>query len=150
MSTAAKPAALTLEEARRILGEMGAPCVQDLGITVEAVAANRVRLRMTNSPYVRHGGGVVCGQSIMSLADTAMVVALSAAHGRFVPMTTVTQTTHFLRAIREGDVVAECRILRMGRNLAFGEVMIFAEGGIDPAVQVTSTYALIGEKAKPA
>jgi uncharacterized protein (TIGR00369 family) len=141
---------LTLEEARRILSEIGAPCVQDLGITVDAVADNRVRLRMANTPYVRHGGGVVCGQSLMSLADTAMVIALSAAMGRFLPMTTVTQTTHFLRAIREGDIVAECRILRMGRNLAFGEVMIFAEGGIDPAVQVASTYALIGDKAKPA
>ena len=147
----AKPAAaLTLEEARRILSEMAAPCVQDLGITVEAVAPHRVRLKMRNGAHVRHAGGVVCGQSLMSLADTAMVIALSAALGRFVPMTTVTQTSHFLRAIREGDVVAECRILRMGRNLVFGDVMIYAEGGIDPAVQVTSTYAMIGEKARPA
>ena len=138
--------ALTLDEARRILAEMAAPCVRDLGIGVDAVAANRVRLRMPNSPAVRHGGGVVCGQALMSLADTAMVIALSAALGRFQPMTTVTQTTHFLRAIRAGDVVAECRILRMGRSLAFGEVMIYAEGGIDPAVQVTSTYALVGDQ----
>ena len=50
------------------------------------------------------------------------------------------------RSIREGDIVAECRILRMGRNLAFGEVLIYGEGGIDPAVQVTSTYALLGSK----
>lgn len=143
---AAGATALTLGEANRILAEMGAPCVRELGLTVEAVSTNKVRLRMRNTPHVRHGGGVVCGQSLMSLADTAMVVALSAAMGRFLPMTTVTQTTHFLRAIRDGDVIAECRILRMGRNLAFGEVMIYAEGGIDPAVQVTSTYALIGEK----
>jgi len=103
-----------------------------------------VRLRMANAPVVRHGGGVVCGQALMSLADTAMVIAISARLGRFEPMTTVTQTSHFLRPIREGDAIAECRILRMGRNLAFGEVLIYAEGGIDPAVQVTSTYALIG------
>jgi uncharacterized protein (TIGR00369 family) len=148
----AKPAEtkLTLEEARRILREMAAPCVQDLGITVDAVAANRVRLKMGNSAHVRHAGGVVCGQALMSLADTAMVVALSASLGRFLPMTTVTQTAHFLRSIREGDVVAECRILRRGRNLAFGEVMIYAEGGIDPAVQVAATYALIGDKTAPA
>lgn len=147
--SAAAPAAtpLTLDEANRILGSMAAPCVRELGLSVEAIAGNKVRLKMPNTPQVRHGGGVVCGQALMSLADTAMVIALSAALGRFLPMTTVTQTTHFLRAIRDGDVVAECRILRMGRNLAFGEVMIYAEGGIDPAVQVTSTYALIGEKA---
>lgn len=147
MATKTAVSALTLDEANRILGEMGAPCVRELGLTVEAVAANRVRLKMRNTPHVRHGGGVVCGQSLMSLADTAMVIALSAAMGRFLPMTTVTQTTHFLRAIRDGDVIAECRILRMGRNLAFGDVMIYAEGGIDPAVQVTSTYALMADKA---
>ena len=152
MSAVAKtaPAALTLDEARRILGEMAAPCVRELGITVDAVAANRVRLKMRNGPHVRHGGGMVCGQALMSLADTAIVVALSAALGRFLPMATVTQTAHFLRSIREGDVVAEGRILRMGRSLAFGDVMIYAEGGIDPAVQVTSTYALTGDKATPA
>jgi uncharacterized protein (TIGR00369 family) len=147
MSAAKTPAPLTLDEANRILGAMGAPCVRELGLTVEAVAGTKVRLKMPNTPHVRHGGGVVCGQSLMSLADTAMVIGVSAALGRFQPMTTVTQTTHFLRAIREGDVVAECRILRIGRSLAFGEVMIHAVGGIDPAVQVTSTYALIGEKA---
>lgn len=138
--------ALTLEEARRLLTEVGARCVLDLGITVEAVSANRVRLGMKNAAYVRHSGGVVCGQSLMALADTAMVIGISAALGRFMPMTTVTQTTHFLRAIRDGDVVAECRILRTGRSLVFGEVLIYAAGGIDPAVQVASTYALIGSK----
>ena len=146
MSAVDKTAAavLTLEEARRLLATMPAPCVRDLGLAVEAVAANRVRLRMPNGPHVRHHGGVVCGQALMALADTTMVLALSAALGRFLPMTTVTQTSHFLRSIREGDVVAEGRILKMGRNLAFGDVMIYGEGGIDPAVQVTSTYALIG------
>lgn len=138
--------ALTLEEARRILVEVGAPCVRDLGITVDAIAANRVRLSMKNTSAVRHSGGVVCGQSLMSLADTAMIIAISAALGRFMPMTTVTQTSHFLRAIRDGDVIAECRIMRMGRSLAFGEVLLYATGGIDPAVQVTSTYALLGSK----
>jgi uncharacterized protein (TIGR00369 family) len=139
-------AALTLEEARRILAEMAAPCVVALGISVDAVTEKRVRLRMPNAPAVRHAGGVVCGQSLMALADTAMVLAISARLGRFEPMTTVTLTSHFLRPIREGDAVAEGRILRMGRSLAFGEVLIYAEGGIDPAVQVASTYALTGAK----
>lgn len=137
---------LTLDEARHILDEVGAACLRPLGLVVDAIADSHVRLRMPNTPALRHAGGVVCGQSIMSLADTAMVIGVSAKLGRFAPMTTVTQTTHFLRSIRDGDVLAECRILRMGRNLAFGEVMITAEGGIDPAVQVTSTYALLEKK----
>ncbi|MCW5773749.1 MAG: PaaI family thioesterase [Rhodospirillaceae bacterium] len=146
VTTMAARHTLTLDEAQRIIAEMGAPCLAPLGFVVDAVADSHVRLRMPNTPALRHGGGVVCGQSIMSLADTAMVIGVSAKLGGFAPMTTVTQTTHFLRSIREGDVLAECRILRMGRNLAFGEVMIRAEGGIDPAVQVTSTYALLEKK----
>lgn len=143
-----KPAetALTLDEARRILDEVGAQFVRDLGLVVEAISGNRARLSMKNTPALRHAGGVVCGQSLLAMADTAMVIGISAALGRFMPMSTVTQTAHFLRSIREGDVIAECRILRMGRSLAFGDVMIYAKGGIDPAVQVTSTYALLGSK----
>jgi uncharacterized protein (TIGR00369 family) len=144
---AAKQPVLTLDAARSILAEMVARCVRDLGIRIDAVDANRVKLRMANVPALRHSGGVVCGQALMSLADTAMVLGISAKLGRFQPMTTVTQTTHFLRAIRDNDVLAECRILRMGRNLAFGEVQIFAEGGIVPAVQVASTYMLLADKA---
>lgn len=141
---------LTLDEARTIMREQFAPCVTALGIAVDAVTATGARLVMPNAPAIRRSGDTVCGQALMTLADTAMVFGVSAALGGMRPMTTVTQTTHFLRAIRDADIVAECRILRKGRNLVFGEVLIFAAGSSEPAVQVTSTYALIDTKPRSA
>ena len=46
----------------------------------------------------RHGG-IVCGQALMALADTSMVIAILAANRGYRPMTTVDQTTHFMRAV---------------------------------------------------
>ena len=83
----------------------------------------------------------------MSLADTAMVFAVSAAGGGYRPMTTVDQTTHFLRPVAKADALAEARIVRMGRSMAFGRVTITTEGDARPAATVQTAYALLGDKA---
>ena len=49
-------------------------------------------------------GGVVCGQALMALADTSMVLAIVSANRGYRPMTTVDQTTHFMRAVSSSDV----------------------------------------------
>jgi uncharacterized protein (TIGR00369 family) len=77
----------------------------------------------------------------MAAADTAMIVAISAALGEFRPMTTVSLNISFMRPVRKGDVLVTARVLRMGRNLVFGEVELFDEEG-KMAVHATTTYAL--------
>ena len=62
-------------------------------------------------------GDVVCSQALMALADTAMVIACSAAWNGYRPMSTIDQTTHFLRPVNF-DVVADARVVRIGRNTA--------------------------------
>ena len=59
-------------------------------------------------------GGVVCGQALTALADSAMVVACSAAWNGYRPMTPIDQTMHFLRPVNF-DVVADARVVRIGR-----------------------------------
>ncbi len=91
-----------------------------------------------------HGGGVMCGQTMMSAADSAMVLAVTSKLGEFKPMTTVQLQTSFLRPIpgdaAEAKVVA--RVLRMGRNLVFGEIEVLdAKGQL--AAHATTTYALL-------
>ena len=57
----------------------------------------------------------------MALADSAMVVACSAAWNGYRPMSTIDQTTHFLRPATF-DVIADARVVRIGRNTSFGRV----------------------------
>ena len=123
-----------------------APWLRGLNVTVEEIGAKRAVLRMKFGDHLCRAGGVICGQALMSLADTAMVFAVIGAGGRYRPMTTVGQTTSFMKAISSADVLAEARVVRLGRTLAFGEIYMRSEDRDEPAVQVTSTVALLPEK----
>ncbi len=130
------------QAAERLLAEVFAPWVRDLGLSVERVEADAAVLRMRFSARLCRDNGVVCGQALMSLADTAMVFAVSAACGAYRPMTTVDQTMHFLRPVMT-DALAEARVLRLGRSMAFGRITISTEGDSSPAAAAQTAYALL-------
>ena len=132
-----------VEEAQRFLKDGFAPWVQDLNITIEAVGPEGAVLRMAYGDHLVREGGTICGQALMSLADTAMVFAVCGANGGFRPMTTVSQSTNFMRAISNVDVIADAKVMRLGRTMAFGEIYLRGADRDDPSVQVTSTNALL-------
>ena len=125
-----------------LLDRVLAPWVRSLALKPVSVSDDSATLRLPFSGEFRHSGGVICGQVFMAAADTAMIVAISAALGEFRPMTTVSLNISFMRAVRKGDVLVTARVLRMGRNLVFGEVELHDEEG-KMAVHATTTYALI-------
>ncbi|CAM2191116.1 Uncharacterized domain 1-containing protein [Paraburkholderia kururiensis] len=127
---------------RSLLDRVLAPWVKALALTPVSVGEEGATLRLPFSGELRHAGGVICGQVFMAAADTAMIVAVSAALGEFRPMTTVSLNISFMRPVRKGDVLVTARVLRMGRNLVFGEVELFDEDG-KMAVLATTTYALL-------
>lgn len=125
-----------------LLDRVLAPWVRSLALKPVSVSDDSATLRLPFSGEFRHSGGVICGQVFMAAADTAMIVAISAALGEFRPMTTVSLNISFMRAVRKGDVLVTARVLRMGRNLVFGEIELHDEEG-KMAVHATTTYALI-------
>jgi len=100
-------------------------------------------LRMPFSDRLCRQGGVVCGQALMALADTSMVMAILSAMGGFRPMTTVDQTTHFLKAVNSSDVVADARVVRLGRTMSFGRVTLSAANDGKPVAMVSSAFAML-------
>lgn len=134
---------LTIADAETMLADYFADWVQALNIRFDTLAPEGVALRMPLSESLYRVGGTVCGQALMALADTTMVFTFSAALGGYRPMTTVNQSTNFMKPISNTDVIARGRPLRIGRSMAFGEVLLYADGADSPAVQVTSTYALL-------
>ncbi|HXZ09577.1 MAG TPA: PaaI family thioesterase [Paraburkholderia sp.] len=127
---------------RELLDRVLAPWVRALALSPVKVDEESATLRLPFSGELRHAGGVICGQVFMAAADTAMVVAISAALGGFKPMTTVSLNISFMRAVRKGDVLITARVLRLGRNLVFGEVELFDDED-RMAVHATTTYALL-------
>lgn len=145
---AAGAAGFDLAAAQRLLAEAFAPWVCDLGLSVERIDAGAggepgALLRMRFSDRLCREGGVVCGQALMAFADTAMMLAVSTASGRYRPMTTVDQTTHFLKPVSSADVLADARIARLGRTMAFGRVTLTSAADNKPVAIVSSAYALL-------
>ncbi len=140
--------------ATRILGEIFSPWVLDLGLAVERLETAPppgapadwqpgVVLRMPFSDRLCRHGGIVCGQAVMGLADAAMVMAIIAAARGYRPMTTVDQTTHFLKAVTSSDVLAEARVVRLGRTMSFGRVSLSAADDGKPVAMVSSAFAML-------
>ncbi len=130
--------------AEQMLTSVFARWIQELDLSIESLDADGAILRMPFSERLCRDNGVVCGQALMSLADTAMVFAVSSAAGAYVPMTTVDQTMHFLRPAANAPVLAEARVVRLGRTMAFGSVTLTAEGDDRPVAMAQIAYALLG------
>lgn len=93
--------------------------MRQLHIRVEAARADGAALRVPAAERLPRIGGVVRAQATMALADTAMALAVAAAKGALVPMTTVAQSSACRPA--RGGLAALARIVRRGRTLAHGE-----------------------------
>jgi uncharacterized protein (TIGR00369 family) len=130
-------------EARVWLGELFAPWVQELGLQVESAAGGEATLLLPFDPRLTRVGGTICGQALMAAADTSMVIAMASQLGGFRPMTTVSVSTSFLRAVADGDVRIVARVLKPGRTLAFGEVRLSGAADDRLAAHATITLAML-------
>ncbi len=154
MQTDQQTTGFDIEDARRTLGDVFAPWVQDLGLSIGAIECAPppgatpdwqpgAILRMAFSERLCRHGGIVCGQALMALADTAMVIAILAANRGYRPMTTVDQTTHFMRAVTRSDVLADARVVRLGRTMSFGRVTLSSAIDNKPVAIVSSAFAML-------
>jgi uncharacterized protein (TIGR00369 family) len=87
-------------------------------------------------------GGTVSGPTLFAIADFAFYVTVMAMIGREALTVTTTLTINFLRKPAEADLRAEARILKLGRTLATGDVLVFSEGVADPVAHAAVTYAV--------
>ena len=137
--------AIDVDALQRLLaGSTFAPWIRELGLEVRDAREGVVVLALPVAPLHVHGGGVMCGQTMMAAADTAMVLAIVSQLGEFKPMTTVQLQTSFLRPIAAGGAAASvtARVLRLGKSIVFGEIEI-ADAAGKLAAHATTTYALL-------
>src|SRR5260370_9789884 len=143
----------SLQTAGRLMTEVFPAWVQDLALLVESVETVRppgalpdwqpgATVGLPYSKKVCSAGASVCTQALMARADTAMVLACSAAWNGYRPMTSIDQTTHFLRPVNF-DVVADARVVRIGRNTSFGRVMLLNAADRRPVGMVASAYSML-------
>jgi uncharacterized protein (TIGR00369 family) len=134
-------ARITVAEFEEIVRE-SLPFAQSLGAVIVELNPERTVLRMAYRDDFLRPGGTISGPLLMGLADLAMYAIVLASIGRVELAVTTSLTINFLRKPPPADIVAEARLLKLGKRLAVGEVALFSVG--DPAMvaHVTATYSI--------
>ncbi|MEM6375817.1 MAG: PaaI family thioesterase [Pseudomonadota bacterium] len=111
--------------------------------SIERLDSSELHVRLNVKEHHLRPGGTVSGPSIFALADCAIYMALLARIGREALAVTTNASIDFMRKPAAGrDLIANCRILKQGRVLAVGDVLIFAEGDDRPVARCSATYSI--------
>jgi len=139
--------ALTVDELTRLLtAEFPQMFGGENGLTIEAVWHGGCRVRQAFGERSLRPGGTISGATLMGLADFAMYVAVLAAIG-WVPLAVTTNLNiNFLRKPGRRDLIAEVRLIKLGKRLAVGEIGLRSEGEDDLIAHVTTTYSIPARK----
>jgi uncharacterized protein (TIGR00369 family) len=107
-----------------------------------SVGQRRCRMRCRFDERHLRPGGTISGPTMMTLADLALYVAILASIGPVALAVTTNLNINFLRRPAQRDLIAETRLIKLGRRLAVGEVAIYSEGDEDMVAHVTGTYSI--------
>lgn len=110
---------------------------------VEELDEDLIVMRLVVEDRHLRPGGTVSGPSMFGLADVSVYALVLARKGRQSLAVTTNSSLDFLRKPEGGkDMIARCRLLKLGRNLAVGDVLMFSEGSDKPVARATMTYSL--------
>lgn len=134
---------ITIEEIDALC-DRDLPWVRQMGMSVEEVGEGTCRVRLPHRDQNLRPGGTVSGPAMMGLSDYAMYVGVLSVIGQVELAVTTNLSINFLRRPQPVDILADCRMIKVGRRLAYGEVYLYSEGSEDdgPVAHVTSTYSI--------
>lgn len=111
--------------------------------TVEAVGGKAATIRHQIGASELRPGGTVSGPVLMTVADVALYVAILGEIG-IVPLTVTTNLSiNFLRKpAADRAIIGVCKLIKLGKALAVGEVALYSEGVAQPVAHVVGTYSI--------
>ncbi len=116
-------------------------------ILIDSVDNLVARLRLPESVEHLRPGGTVSGPAMVMLADVAVYVAILATLGSdALQAVTTSLNVNFLKRPAPGEIIAEAKLLKVGRRLVVGEVALFDASGEMLLAHITATYALPEKK----
>jgi uncharacterized protein (TIGR00369 family) len=139
---------ITVAEFEALLRE-GAPFAATLGVETIELTATRAVFRLSYRADFLRPGGTISGPMMMGLADLAIYGVVLAAVGKKELAVTTSLTINFLRKPPPTALIAEARLLKLGKRLAVGEAELFSEGDPTMVAHVTATYSLPPDKDEP-
>jgi uncharacterized protein (TIGR00369 family) len=132
---------LTAEQVEDVIRK-GLPSAGGNGFRVEEVRSGYARIRLPFSGWMVRPGNLVSGPAMFTAADAAMYALVLAHLGPVVMAVTANMNLNFLNPAPLGDVIAECKLLRLGMRLAVMEVSLFTGPDKTLVAHVTGSYAV--------
>ena len=130
---------MTIEEIQKLLQREFPENSMDL----ELCENRRARLRMDIDHTHLRPGGTVSGPTMMLLADTAVYAAILSTVGAVILAVTTNLNINFLRKPEsDRDLVGESWLMKVGKRLIVGEVIIYSDDDTDPVAHATCTYSI--------
>ena len=112
------------------------------GLSIEEIWHGGARVRQAYREAFIRPGGTISGPTMMALADAAMYIAVLSAIGLMPLAVTTHLSINFLRRPGAADIVAEAKLIKLGKRLAVGEVGIRSAGWTELVAHATSTYSI--------
>ncbi len=110
---------------------------------VEALTEETITMRLRVEDRHLRPGGTVSGPSMFGLADVCVYALVLARKGRQSLAVTTNSSLEFLRKPDGSrDLLATCRLLKLGKTLAVGDVLLFSEGSDKPVARASMTYSI--------
>lgn len=135
-------------EAFNALTKRELPIAASYGFRAEEIGDGTARVRMPFDADFTRPGGTISGPAMMALTDFGMYAAVLGAIGEVALAVTTNLNINFLRLPEQVDVVADCRVMKLGKRLAVIEVTLFSEGMEDPIAHATGTYSIPPEAGR--
>lgn len=134
---------MSVAEVEAYLGDVFPQLLADGPVyAIEAVGPMSARMRMRAGDRHLRPGGTVSGPAMMGLCDLVLYVAILGQIGPVGLAVTTSLTFNFLRKPGPGDLVAECRLLKLGKRLAVGEASLRAGASDEVVCHATGTYSI--------
>lgn len=130
------------DTANRWLTDHFADWVLALEPRVDALACTGAVLSIPVSDRIARVGGIVSGQALATLADTAMVIACAGHFREFRPVATTNLDVQFLRPAAGARISCTATIVRAGRALLFTRAALVAEPSGKDVAAATATFAI--------
>lgn len=136
-------AAMTVEElTRRLSAEFPESFNDRSGLSILELRYGSARVRQALRDGSLRPGGTVSGPVLMTLADVSIYIAILGAIG-WVPLAVTTNLNmNFLKKPAPGPLIADAKVLKLGKRLAVGEIAIRSEGEDELVAHATSTYSI--------
>jgi uncharacterized protein (TIGR00369 family) len=113
-----------------------------LGVEVLSLDYGRAVMRMPFKADFLRPGGTISGPMMMGLADYALYAVVLSAIGQVELAVTTNLSINFLRKPGPAPLLAEGKLLKLGKRLAIGEVEMFSEGDPELVAHVVGTYSI--------